>query len=98
MKMKKHKIVIQYPAKKDVKESVSWYNQQQKGLGKRFTADLRNTLLRIENNPASYAVRYAQNRKANLSKFPYGVFFYIDNIKGIVYIIAVKHNARDFAK
>jgi len=56
MKMKKHKIVIQYPAKKDVKESVSWYNQQQKGLGKRFTADLRNTLLRIENNPASYAV------------------------------------------
>jgi plasmid stabilization system protein ParE len=96
--MKKYKIIIRDEAKKDVKEYRSWYNQQQKGLGKRFTKDLRNTLLSIARNPTSYAVRYAQNRKANLDIFPYGVFFLIDNIDSIVYVIAVMHNARDFVK
>lgn len=96
--MKKYKIIIQNPAKKDVRESRNWYNQQQQGLGKRFTADLRNTLSNIANNPTSYAVRYAQNRKSNLAKFPYGVFFFIDEINSTVYIIAVKHNAMDFPK
>jgi mRNA-degrading endonuclease RelE of RelBE toxin-antitoxin system len=96
--MKKYKIVIQFPAKKDVKESRNWYNHLQKGLGKRFTDDLKKTLLSISNNPTSFAIRYAQNRKANLSKFPYGVFFFIDDSASTVFIIAVKHNARDFLK
>jgi len=96
--MKKYKVVIQNPAKEDVRESRSWYNRQQKGLGKRFIVDLRKTLLSIEKNPTSFAIRYERNRKANLSKFPYGVFFFVDEPFDIVYIIAVKHNARELAK
>lgn len=94
--MKKYKIVIQYLAQKDVRDARAWYNQQQKGLGTRFTYDFRNTLLNIAINPTSYAVRYAQNRKANLAKFPYGIFFFIDDNIDTVFITAVKHNARNF--
>ncbi len=74
--MKKHKIIFQDQAKIDVREARSWYNLQQYGLGKCFTADFRNTLLRIAYNPAAFAVRYGQNRKANLAKFPYGIFLF----------------------
>ena len=94
--MKRYKVIVQNQAKEDVKDSRNWYNQRQKGLGKRFTGDLRNTLSSIANNPTSFAVRYGEFRKASLLRFPYGVFFFIDYAGDIVYIIAIKHNSRDF--
>ena len=68
--MKTHKIIIQNVAKKDAIASRKWYELQQKGLGKRFSDDLKSTLVNIANNPYSYAIRYAENRKANLKIFP----------------------------
>jgi toxin ParE1/3/4 len=93
--MKKYKIVIQNAAKRDSAESKRWYNEQRKGLGKLFIADIKNTLSNISDNPFSYAFRYAENRKANLKKFPFGIFFFIDNDTDVVYVIAIKHNARN---
>jgi hypothetical protein len=53
---------------------------------------LRKTLLKIADNPTSFAVRYGQFRKANLSKFPFGIFFFIENISRTVFVIGVKHD------
>lgn len=53
---KKYNVIILDGAKKDVSNSRRWYNNQQKDLGKRFTADLRNILSLISDNPFSYAV------------------------------------------
>ena len=35
--MKKYKVKIEQEALKDIQEITNWYNDQQKGLGKRFT-------------------------------------------------------------
>ncbi len=87
--------VLQNQSKIDAFAARSWYNQQQKGLGARFSKDLKNTLLRIAATPHAFSVRYAGNRKASLDVFPYGVFFIVEGASHTIYITAIKHNARD---
>jgi hypothetical protein len=41
----------------DVQESKKWYNQQQKGLGKKFYAEVKASLKSISKNPY-FQVRY----------------------------------------
>jgi hypothetical protein len=36
-----YKSIILPLAKEDVREAAQWYNKQQKGLGKRFTTEVR---------------------------------------------------------
>ncbi len=93
--IKKHRVIILNQAKEDTAEIRECYNLQQRGLGKRFSSDLRNTLQSISNNPTAFAVRYEQYRKANLSVFPCGVFFFINDSSKSVFVTAVLHDAMD---
>jgi len=93
--MKKYKVIVRPKAKTDVIVARKWYNQQQRGLAKQFTEDFKRGLLRLASNPMSFAVRYSEYRKANLLRFPYGIFFFVDEKTQTIYIMAVKHNAQD---
>jgi hypothetical protein len=42
--MAKHKILFSPGALLDMREARTWYNLQQKGLGKRFIDDVRKTV------------------------------------------------------
>ena len=92
--MKKYKVVLVDIAKLDVKEIRLNYRLIKKELGKRFSADLQNTLFSIERLPTAYAVRYGNVRFANLDIFPYLIEFFI-NEQNTVIIIAILFNARD---
>ncbi len=94
--MKKYKLVLLIAAKNDIKVAKDWYDMQQVGLGNRFNEDIKNTLLKIAINPTSYAIRFAQNRKANIEKFPFGIFFYIDSSIDLVFVTSVMHDSRNF--
>lgn len=34
-------VIMLPPAKEDIREAAMWYNHRQKGLGKRFTSEVR---------------------------------------------------------
>lgn len=75
--MKKYNVMVQLLAQADVREARYWYNDQQPGLGKRFTADMAATLRSIARNPEAFAIRYKDVRAANFRIFPYAApFFY----------------------
>ena len=42
---KKFKLQIEAKAKKDIQDNITWYNEQQKGLGRKFHKELNNILL-----------------------------------------------------
>ncbi len=65
-----YKAIILPLAKKDIKEASFWYNTKQKGLGKRFTSEVREIVLFIRQNPEACAVRYDDTRTAVLKVFP----------------------------
>ncbi len=76
-------------AKQDIKEAAVWYNQQQKGLGKRFTTTVREKLAFVRQHPQATAIRYGDTRTAPLETFPYMVHFTIDDEKQLVIVSAV---------
>ncbi len=90
-----YKSVILPLAKQDIKEAAGWYNEHQPGLGKRFTAHLKKTVLYIRQNPKAVAIRYDDTRTILLDTFPYLIHFSIDDDKHIIIISAVLSTSRD---
>ncbi len=90
-----YKSVILPLAKEDIREAALWYNKQQKGLGKRFTAEVREKVHFIRLNPKASNVRYNSVRTAVLNVFPFMVHFTIDEKNKTVIVSAVLHTSRD---
>ena len=70
-----------------------WYENQQLGLGRRFRAAVDRVTTRIADQPAMYARYGSDTRCARVPRFPYGVFYCVD--EGRVVIVAVYHLHRD---
>lgn len=81
-------------ARLDVKEAKAWYKEQQPGLEKRFADSIKTAIIKLQENPFAYAVRYKNIRIAHPKTFPYGIHFYIDDTKHQIVIIAIVHNKR----
>lgn len=85
------KISLTTEAKLDIKEASAWYEQKEKGLGRRFTTVLRAEITFITNNPESIAIRYKHIHTCVVSVFPYMIHYYID--KNSLVIVGVLHTS-----
>jgi plasmid stabilization system protein ParE len=90
-----YKAIILPLAKEDIKEAAHWYNDKKKGLGKRFTKEVRSKIKYVCENPKSIAVRYDKTHCAVLNVFPFMVHFSIDEKQKIVVVSAVFHTAQN---
>jgi plasmid stabilization system protein ParE len=87
------KAIILPFAKRDISEAAKWYNSKQKGLGKRFTQEVRSKVLFIQENPEATALKYDKTRCAVLDVFPFMVHYIIENNK--ILVTAVFHTSLD---
>lgn len=53
-----YKAIILPLAKQDVCEAALWYNKKSQGLDKRFTAEVREKVRLISQNPTAFNLRY----------------------------------------
>ena len=90
-----YKIIILPLARKDIRNSADWYEQQKKGLGKRFTAHVRKIVSLIQQNPASFNIKFDDVRIAVLSIFPYLILYRIDESNQSIEIYAVYHTSQN---
>jgi plasmid stabilization system protein ParE len=90
-----YKSIILPLAKEDIREAAKWYNNKREGLGKRFTAEVREVVQLITQNPAVFGVRYDKVSAAVLNKFPYMIHFTVDQANKTVIVSAVFHTSRD---
>lgn len=88
-----YKAIILPLAKLDISEAASWYNSKQKGLGKRFTNEVRSKVLFIRKNPKAVAIRYDDSRCAVLDVFPFMVHYTIDELNKTIIVAAVFHTS-----
>ncbi|GAF04797.1 type II toxin-antitoxin system RelE/ParE family toxin [Saccharicrinis fermentans] len=90
-----YKSIILPLAKEDIREAAKWYNKQQKGLGKSFTAEVRENVHFIRQNPKASNIRYKNVRTAVLNVFPFMIHYTIDEKDKTVIISAVLHTSRN---
>ena len=90
-----YKAIILPLAKQDVREAALWYNKKSQGLDKRFTAEVREKVRLISQNPTAFNVRYDDVHTAVLNVFPYMVHYTIDEVNKTDIVSAVLHTSRD---
>ncbi|MEM6767771.1 MAG: type II toxin-antitoxin system RelE/ParE family toxin [Bacteroidota bacterium] len=88
-----YKAIILPQAKEDVREAALWYNRRQKGLGKRFTAELTERIQLIRQNPSVYAIRYEDVRTAVLNIFPFMIHYTLNEAEKTIIIVGVFHTS-----
>lgn len=81
-------------AKIDIQEQINFYNDKQKGLGKRFHDDVKSTFKSILENPY-YQIRYKNVRCLPLKKFPAMVHYSLEENKNQITVRAVFHTSQD---
>ncbi len=89
----KYDVRIASCAEIDIAAACNWYESKIKGLGHQYLESLDNTLLKIADNPKAYPKLYKDFRRALLRKFPYSVFYLVENKR--VLVIAVYHEKRN---
>jgi len=88
----KRALELRKPARTDVADAVQWYEQRAKGLGAEFLQALDTCLAGIQRSPASYTLVHPRIRRALLRRFPYGVFYVVDERR--ISVIACLHVRR----
>jgi toxin ParE1/3/4 len=86
------RVEISATAMAEIDRAEAWYENRKEGLGGRFLKDVLETADRIALNPEGYAKLIKEARKADLRKFPYSLWFTVEND---VLVIACLHGRRD---
>ena len=87
------RVVLRRAAELDILEAALSYEGERDGLGIDFEVQLDATLDHIGRNPRLFLAVESEIRRALVSRFPYGVYFVLDNDEAVV--LAVLHLHRD---
>lgn len=65
-------------------------------MGLEFAAEFRSQYRQLVRGAHLYAVRFAEVRRLNLDRFPYGLFYVVREKE--IWLLAVLHGSRDTEK
>lgn len=92
--MKECKVIFSNKALQDLKEANSWYNVQQKGLGKRLNAEVKNIIASIKQNSYFASVKFDNIRTAACHTFPYAIHYEVNEADNLIRVVSVFHFSR----
>ena len=81
-------------AKADIADAYFWYEDQSQGLGVDFLGCVEDVLLSITRTPLIYPLVHETYRRALLRRFPYAIFFEVDERRSISLVYSVFHCAQ----
>lgn len=89
-------VVFSPAASGHVADAARWYEQQRKGLGAEFLAELKLRVSHAAQHPLQYPCVHKDSRRIPLKRFPYFVYFRSE--PGRLRVFAVLHARRDSKK
>ena len=87
------KVIFKPLAQIEASEAYEWYAQPHIGMGEEFIAELEHTSDLLARNPHLYSRVESELRRANFSRFPYSLFYVIDD--DMVNVLSCFHQHRD---
>jgi plasmid stabilization system protein ParE len=88
-----YRLVSTPEADSEVETAFDWYERELAGLGLEFLDELRRAYDQIVAGPFKYPKLRSNTRRTLLKRFPYAVYFAVDN--EIIIVLAVFHTSRD---
>ena len=95
MSSNKKKIEFEEAAVIQINESIAYYNEQQKGLGRKFEQEINQTVKRIQDNPYQFQklVENEELRRAFTKKFSFKIVYLIEKI---IRILNIFHTSKNY--
>jgi len=87
-------VVFTSAAREELIEAQDWYETEVPGLGRRFRAAIDSLVERMSANPRQFPIALKNVRRALLSRFPYSLFFVIEDDDTLL-VIACFHASRN---
>ena len=87
-----YQVIIRPEAANEVQAAFDWYEEKNEGLGFEFLRAAEACLEKIRRNPLSYPLAHKQTRKAILRKFPYSLYYVVDD--NTIVVLACFHGKR----
>lgn len=88
-----YRLLISDEARLDIVEAFLWYEDQREGLGLDFELCLEAGLNQVLKSPFSFEERYQNIRVYFISRFPYGIYYLIEN--NSIKVFAIFHTSRN---
>jgi ParE toxin of type II toxin-antitoxin system, parDE len=79
----------------DFSESTVWYRQQRKSLETLFYQAVNKSIDIVSERPFLFAIRFKGVRVAPVKNFPFSIFYLVEEVRQMVVIVAILHNARN---
>ena len=78
----------------DIQQAIDYYDEQQPGLWEKFEESLNEYLVKLEQHPF-YQVGYDEIHCLPLKKYPYMIYFTIDEEEQLITVRAVFNTLRN---
>jgi len=91
---KRFSISISQAALGDIEMAKLYYEAKLKGLGNRFTNQVKYSINKLSIHPY-FQVRYKNIRCVPIPKFPFLIHFYVNEEEKVIEIFALIHTARN---
>lgn len=98
MENNSYKLLISNEAYQDIDDAIAWYEEQAEGLGMNFIARFNDARAFLQSNPLIYQKVAKEFRKIRMKKFPYAIYFAVDEDKKELIVVAVWHQKKDIRK
>ena len=89
-----YKIIVSPRALKEIENAIDYYALYSTDAPVHFISTLKEAYNILETNPF-FRICYKNVRALKLKKFPYSLFFIVDENKNIVSILSCFHNKRN---
>ena len=85
-------VVFRRIAKREFDDAISWYQDRREGLGREFSLAIEQQLGRIALSPNQFACVRGDVRRAVLQRFPYSIYFIVEDER--IVVLAIFHARR----
>jgi plasmid stabilization system protein ParE len=86
-------VLLRPEAEQDLSDAAAWYEEQRQGLGHEFLDEVLAMLSSISETPLMYPDIHRNTRRAVIHRFPFSVFFRVEN--ATVVVMSIMHGSRN---
>jgi len=89
-----YKIIVSPRAQKEIENAIDYYALYSSDAPRNFITGLKNAYQTLETNPF-FRICYLNIRTLKITKFPYSLFFVVNETQNIVRVLSCFHNKRN---
>lgn len=79
----------------DLKEAKEWYHEKSEQLANEFKTAVTKEIDYIGKYPEHYQQKYKELRQSLVTRFPYAIFYLIEEKQKLIVIFGVLHTSRN---